>query len=74
MPLQKRPSFRQIKRHPFFGAIDWDAIARKQVKPPARPLTRMSNICRRRLDSSCSSESTTSTTTTTLDDSRCGFV
>jgi novel protein kinase C epsilon type len=26
-----------IRRHPFFGPIDWDALEGKKVKPPMRP-------------------------------------
>jgi serine/threonine protein kinase len=26
-----------VKTHPFFGAVDWDALMRREVKPPFRP-------------------------------------
>ena len=26
-----------VKSHPFFGAVDWDALMRREVKPPFRP-------------------------------------
>jgi len=29
-----RPSIPQIKAHPFFSSIDWDALARRSLPPP----------------------------------------
>jgi hypothetical protein len=28
----------ELKEHPFFKSIDWDALARKQVTPPFKPV------------------------------------
>ncbi|KAJ7638601.1 kinase-like domain-containing protein [Roridomyces roridus] len=28
----------ELKEHPFFASIDWDALARKQVTPPFKPV------------------------------------
>ncbi|KAK7061524.1 Non-specific serine/threonine protein kinase [Favolaschia claudopus] len=28
----------ELKEHPFFSSIDWDALARKQVTPPFKPV------------------------------------
>jgi serine/threonine protein kinase SCH9 len=28
----------ELKEHPFFSTIDWDALARKQVTPPFKPI------------------------------------
>jgi serine/threonine protein kinase SCH9 len=28
----------ELKEHPFFQTIDWDALARKQVTPPFKPI------------------------------------
>ena len=27
----------EIKSHPFFSTIDWDALYRKEIKPPFKP-------------------------------------
>lgn len=36
--------FVQIKNHPFFAGLDWDAIADRRVKPPIRPIYNMSRV------------------------------
>ncbi|KAF7301471.1 Non-specific serine/threonine protein kinase [Mycena indigotica] len=28
----------ELKEHPFFASLDWDALARKQVTPPFKPI------------------------------------
>ena len=28
----------QLKEHPFFKSIDWDALSKKQVTPPFKPV------------------------------------
>jgi hypothetical protein len=30
----KRPQFTQVKRHPFFKKMDWEALLAKRIKPP----------------------------------------
>ncbi|XP_008561792.1 PREDICTED: ribosomal protein S6 kinase alpha-2-like [Galeopterus variegatus] len=27
----------EIKRHPFFGTVDWNKLYRKEIKPPFKP-------------------------------------
>ncbi len=36
----------QIKKHPFFKNVKWDAVFNKQMKPPIVPAKRASNISR----------------------------
>lgn len=63
--LKKRFDVRQIKRHPFFASLNWNALARRELKPSVRPFRRWPQVERSSsaLTESCStSESTTSTT------------
>ncbi|KAA1468452.1 kinase-like protein [Dentipellis sp. KUC8613] len=36
----KRPKLDEVKKHPFFESIDWDALARKEIPPPFLPPTK----------------------------------
>jgi len=35
-----RDGIEKIKSHPFFADIDWDQLARQDVKPPFMPITK----------------------------------
>ena len=38
--LQEKGGARQIKQHPFFRSVDWNAVIQKQRKPPIIPAKR----------------------------------
>ena len=36
--------FGQIQQHPFFAALDWDALLQRRLRPPYVPLTVSSEL------------------------------
>lgn len=41
----KRPQITQIKRHPFFRKMDWDALLARKIRPPKLGLRENEDIC-----------------------------